>query len=708
MAQLYTAGAGVEVAALDAPWRAARQKLSLPLYPFQRQRYWVEPPQGAGPKAPKLEDCLYRIAWEPKPAPAALATGAERWLLVADRGGVAAALGAELEKARQGCLCVAADDPAALAAALAQQAFTRVAHLGSLDTGPIASLDDLRAAQRSGIESVLALAQELLRRQWTGKLWLVTRGTQRVRDPDVVEPAQAPLWGFGKALGMEHPEIWGGLLDLPPETATDAAADVAAVLQADDREDQVALRDGTRHVSRLRPMQLKPAPRMLTVRTDASYLITGGLGGIGLDVAQRLVQRGARHVVLTSRRAPAPAALAAIARLEREGCRVEIVHADVSQEPDATRLLDLLTETVRPPLRGIVHAAGVSPIAAIEAMDSTHLQAVLAPKVYGGWLLDRLSTQHAVTLDFFICTSSIASAWGSTMQAAYAASNAYLDALVAQRAVAGRPATVLNFGPWAQTVLGMSTAENQDWLRSRGINALATALATDALEVTTAAGATQVIVADVNWTTFREVLEVQRLRPFFMELGTRAAEGSPAAEAGAETELVRRLREAPEAERGELLQVAILEELSRVIGKPAGELRTDVGFFDLGIDSLMAVEFRNALSKRVGQKLAATVVMDAPDVRRLAEYLTEQVLKLTPPAPARRPGPSSTATPGGPIAIVGLSCRFPGAPDAEAFWSLLERGAEGIGEIPADRWNVDAYYDPEDRKSTRLNSSHRT
>jgi NAD(P)-dependent dehydrogenase (short-subunit alcohol dehydrogenase family) len=333
-----------------------------------------------------------------------------------------------------------------------------------------------------------------------------------VLESDAVEPAQSPLWGLGKVIGMEQPGLWGGLVDLPFEADAPAlAGELVAVCAGGDAEDQVALRDGRRWVARLVP-DARPVPAVLAVHAERSYLITGGLGGIGLAAARRLVERGARHLVLSSRSAPSEAAAAVIEELRAGGCEVRVIAADVSREADVVRLFDEIERSESAPLAGLIHAAGVGTLGALNSEDRDGLDATMAAKVYGGWLLDREVTGRGIELEFFVCTSSIASVWGSVMQAAYAAGNAFLDALCARRVAQGRAASAINFGPWAEVGMGVNE-EGLAWLRSRGIRALKPVFYLDALEAVVSGGVSGTTVADVDWATFRSLAEVQRPRP---------------------------------------------------------------------------------------------------------------------------------------------------------------------------------------------------
>jgi NAD(P)-dependent dehydrogenase (short-subunit alcohol dehydrogenase family)/acyl carrier protein len=422
---------------------------------------------------------------------------------------------------------------------------------------------------------------------------------------------------------MEHPELWGGLVDLP-RAAT--AQGLLAVLASGDAEDQVALRDGRRWVARLQQRAPSPAaPATIPVQADATYIVTGGLGGVGLTAARRLVERGARHLVLTGRRAPSEAARAAIADLESRGCTIRVVPADITQEADVERMLEEIHASM-PPLKGIVHAAGVHALCALSAIDRGHLHAMLAPKVAGGFLLDKLTAQRGIALAFFVSTSSIAAVSGGMGQAAYAAGNAYLDALAAQRQAAGRAATTINYGPWDR--VGMGTVDEQGiaWLRSRGIRPLEPETAVDGLEAAIAGGSATTVVADINWTLFGQFGESQLQRPLFEKL-FRASGVDPAAMGqAAQTALVERLQAVAPVERVDVLKQVVKAELAAVLRRRPEELDDDFGFFDSGMDSLMAVELINRLRSQLGgARFPASMVQAHPSIGQLATALASEI-----------------------------------------------------------------------------------
>ncbi|MCP4919556.1 MAG: SDR family NAD(P)-dependent oxidoreductase, partial [Proteobacteria bacterium] len=316
----------------------------------------------------------------------------------------------------------------------------------------------------SGLQSTLALVQALEDGADTAPLWLLTRGAVCTGEDDPVDhPRQGLLWGLGRVVGLEMPHRWGGLIDLPETLDRQMAAAVVASLGCDDHEDQVAVRPTGRHVRRLVP-STPSWEQPWTPR--GTVLVTGGTGALGGHVARWLAERGAEHLVLTSRRGPdAPGAEATKQSLASLGVRVSVVACDVSQRSAVHELVDtLLADSC--PLTAVVHAAGIGTFCPLGELSVSGLEADLAGKVGGAWHLHERLSGHP--LDAFVLFGSIAGLWGSGGQAGYSAANAGLTALAHHRRGRGLPATVLHWGAWADE-RGMADAEAMRQLRRRGV-----------------------------------------------------------------------------------------------------------------------------------------------------------------------------------------------------------------------------------------------
>ncbi len=591
------------------------------------------------------------------------------------------------------------------AAADAPSGGLRILHVAALDTDPDPqtglSTRALLRMQHRVLTGTRRLFRAAVAAESRSPIWLVTRGGQRVTETDVVAPDQSCLWGFGRAASLEHPQLWGGLVDLSPgEPAADEWSRlpdaIAAPRPADALEDQVALRGPDRYLRRLRRRRARTVAPM-EIRPEATYLVTGGLGSLGLEIAEYLAARGARQLVLTGRRGPSDAAQQRIDALSAQhGCAVRVVAADVADAHAVERLLAGVAADL-PPLAGIVHAAGEIGTTPLSSLEDTEVDRVFAGKVWGAAHLSEAAA--GLELDFFLCTSSIASVWGGFGQTAYGAANAFLDGLAWRLRAQGIPGVSVNFGPWST---GMADAESRARLEARGIRTLSP---TDALAgmadvaAVAAEGTAQGVVARVDWTRFLPLYQQAGRRGFLSELEREVPAEATTAAAGVSpagpTQLVARLTAAPIGQRKKLLTDHLREAVAEVTRVDPSEIREDAGFFDLGMDSLMAVELRRRIEQGVGQEIPITLVMDHPRLADVADYLLDDVLGLgAQAAPAAAPV-AAVSRSDEPIAIVAVSCRFPGAPDPEAFWEVLAEGVDAIREVPEDRFDIDEFYDPD-------------
>jgi NAD(P)-dependent dehydrogenase (short-subunit alcohol dehydrogenase family)/acyl carrier protein len=516
-------------------------------------------------------------------------------------------------------------------------------------------------ADRSGDDclDLLALSQGVVAASGIApRIWVVTRGA--VPESGVITAAgaaQAPVAAFGRVLGLEHPEIVGRSIDLDSVAQADDAERLLAEMLLAGDDDQVALRRGERYAQRVDHAQ-EVEPQPLIVRADTTYLITGGLGRIGLLMARELARLGARYLCLVSRTGLATAGQReAVAAIEAQGAAVRVAAADVADRASMASLIDDLA--AQRPLGGVVHAAGVAGYVGLEELAAGTLSAVLRPKVEGAWILHTLTRDRP--LDFFVCCSSIASAWGSRGQAHYAAANAFLDALAYLRRAAGLPAVTINWGPWQEG--GMTTPAAETLLRRVGVRPLGTEGALAAFVALARASRPQLVVADIDWALFKGSYEARGHRPLLERLAVTVTAGG--GEPG-DSELARRIGATPAADRERLLVDIVQQEVAQVLALPAPQIDPEQGLFELGMDSLTALELRTRLQARASRALPATLVFDCPNVRAIARLLLRELSgATTPPArvePARAPREAGPA----PVDLDALS-------DADAEALLLKK-----------------------------------
>ena len=611
--------------------------------------------------AGNLDDWLYEFRWLPKELTAekpSAPAGRASWLIFADRGGVGEALSALLEAHGERSVLVRRGETYEQAdcehyrirperpedirklfeSALApdKPGCRGVVHLWSLDVPPPeeTTVASLESAQTLGCGNALLLVQELARSEAPDppRLWLVTRGAQAAGEECLpLSVAQAPLWGLGRVVAQEHPTFWGGLVDLEAEASL---PDIAAhrlwqEITCADGEDQLAFRQGRRHVGRLVRQRASAVPAFRW-RADGSYLISGGLGDLGLLVARWMVEQGARRLILLGRSKLPPRSnwnsvesgsrlakqIAAIRELESSGASVHLASADVANEKELSGFLEAFRAEGWPPIRGVVYAAGVLQDGLLTQLDAASLNTVLRPKVMGGWLLHRLLQDDA--LDFFVLFSSAGSVLGQPGQGNYAAANAFLDALAHYRQAKGLHALSINWGAWAGE--GFADSVGGKRLAARlallGIGSIAPEQALEILERLLGQSATQVLAVPVDWKQLREVFPAGSVPPLLSELAQEEVEVPRPA--GRTSEKRDALLAAEPAERRQLLQSYLSEQVARVLGLSPSKLDIQLPLSHLGLDSLMAVELKN--------RIAADLKVNVPVVKFLDDFSVDQAV----------------------------------------------------------------------------------
>jgi myxalamid-type polyketide synthase MxaE and MxaD len=591
-----------------------------------------------------LAGSLLEVRWEPRPLDREsrkLAAG--RWLILGGQSGIGDELASQL--ARHGHEAVVArpgdafeqlgpssyglrpedpEDMRRLAAAAGP--LLGAAHLWSLDSRPAGESGALEEAMALGCGSALHLAQALIETSPEARLWLVTSGAQAIRqEPLAVE--QSAVWGLGLAIGQEHPELLGSCIDLDPAQTSGGVAILLDEMLLPSREDRIAWRDGVRYAARLVrssvPVSQEAPPAL---RPDRSILITGGFGALGLATARMLVSLGARHLVLAGR-AGSDGKEQVVRELEAAGANLLSVRADAASAGDVARMLREIAEKM-PPLGGVIHAAGVLDDGVLTQQSLARLRKAMDPKVLGAWNLHHLTKD--LPLDFFVEFSSAASLVGSPGQANYAAGNAFLDALAHHRRALGLPALSINWGAWGG---GMAeSAATRRRLEAFGVEAIDPARGLSLLAQMLSGGfPAQIGVFPVNWSKYRT--QLHHGVPALLEYLVTAA---PAPARAAAREL---LDSVLRAEPEQALRHFVRGELAAVLGvaDPA-RVPTKQGFFEIGMDSLMAVELLQRLESSLGLKLPASLAIDYPNVEALANYLAARVIPTAapsaPPAPA--------------------------------------------------------------------------
>lgn len=362
------------------------------------------------------------------------------------------------------------------------------------------------------------------------------------------------------------------------------------------------------------------------IRDDATYLITGGLGGLGLQAANWMVEQGARHIVLVGRSAASDDAQERIAKWASEGAQVIAAQADVNYSEQIADILGNIRETM-PPLRGIIHAAGIVNDGLLVNQNDAQFKQVLAPKVQGAWHLHSLTQD--IPLDFFVMFSAGAALLGSSGQGNYAAANAFLDGLAHYRRAQGLTALSINWGAWADVGMAAALGEQQQQrLSSQGIGTIVPSQGVKVLQQLIEQDSIQTAVLPINWAKLGQQFASGIVPPFLSEVAQVGTTPSTAtSKEAAEPTLLKQLEASVASERRELLVGAIREQVERVLGlSPAHSIGLRQGLTEMGMDSLMAVELSNRLKGLLGQPLPATLAFEHPTINALADYIEQHVL----------------------------------------------------------------------------------
>jgi acyl transferase domain-containing protein/surfactin synthase thioesterase subunit/acyl carrier protein len=594
-------------------------------------------------------ELLYELVWHPQEVEEVEVPPTERgsWLIFADSGGLGLDVARNLEKSGENCFLVYPDaiygmhqleyrglesfsskDFEQLLENFGDRIWCGVVYLWGLEDGPLVN------EKMSGMASVLHLVQALAQHSSLPKLWLVTRGSQAVLPGPLLEPGlQAALWGFGRVMALEHPELWGGIIDLDPMELDNAGTQLSTVLLQPRMKGEMAFRQDQRYVPRLirSPLQKENSSQVPDISAEATYLITGGLGGLGLKVASWLVTQGARYLVLIGRNRPSMTAQECVQELEQMGAKIVVFQADVT---DTQQMAGILTEisSLLPALKGVVHAAGVLEDGMLVQQEWSSFHKVLAPKVDGAWTLHQLTQTQP--LDFFVLFSSVSTLLGTPGQGNYAAANAFLDALAYYRISQGLPALSINWGPWDEAGMAASLNDRDRLrLRSQGIGMIPPAQGLEIFGFLLGQPLAQVGVLNVKWPKLLLQLPPGFEPSLLIDLAqeerspTRATSTSPPQQ----SLLLQQLAEVSAEKQGELLVAYICEQIVRILHlDPAQPLDLHQPLNELGFDSLMTTELKGKLETELGIPIPVVILLQNPSVVGLTKYLSTALSSQQP------------------------------------------------------------------------------
>jgi acyl transferase domain-containing protein len=471
-------------------------------------------------------------------------------------------------------------------------------------------------------KNLFALIKLMVRYQWNGsqKIWILTHNACQSDETDYpIAFAQSGLLGLGKIIALEHPEIWGGNIDI--QISDHAIESLFQEISVEHYEnDSIAIHhDGKSYAAKLKEIRRNEQTKHIIVQSDATYVITGGLGSLGLITAQWLIDKGARHILLFSRNAPKPDVLEQIRRMKKHDVHIYTQAVDVADFESMSNAFESI-QTTMPPLKGIVHSAGVLDDGAFAFQTWERFHQVIAPKIYGAWHLHTLT--QTMDIDFFVLFSSVVSVMGNQGQSNYATANAFLDGLAHYRKSKQLPVTCINWGPWDTQGMAGSNESIRKMFKAYGFQLISPESGTQAMDWIVGEKRSQVAVMNCHFNTFLEKNSV--IRHGFYSHVTNLQTHFSFSEQTEKSEFLLKLEKAENPARLEMLDQYIKTKIAQEMGLDSpDDLDSKEGLFDLGIDSLMAVELRNHFKGILGIPLSSTLLFDYPTIEALVHYLIE-------------------------------------------------------------------------------------
>ncbi len=713
LARLHCAG-------MDIQWRniftgVQPNKVVLPTYPYQTQSFWIDTirvGQYSNNQWANMSGDCYQLEWRPQALNAAAGSHAyDQILWVGKSSAMLDQLIAttdipvtlvDLDTTDAEQLGLKIDDT--LTRHQADNQSTLVAF-----APPVVQTESDLAAniyQQTGQLTAIYQVMQKTDLHEQSRLWLITENSGSSQEDVALNLASYPLLGIAKSIALESAEVWGGVIDLGSAHMKDAdrliSEGLLQELLAEAQEDAVSLRiehavDNSvtlvRSVQRLqknngilaKAQSLKEAS---VLEGEGSYLITGGLGSLGLHVAAMLAENGASNIVLVSRNGQretlSESQQSGLEKIEGFGAKVSIQNVDIASTEQTNTLINSFSSSA--PLKGVVHAAGISDICMLSEMTEEGFQRITQSKIEGGWNLHNAT--KAMELDFFLLFSSIASVWGSGGMAHYSAGNQFLDGLMVHRQSLGLPASAVNWGPWSGG--GMAKGEEEE-ASKRGLRGLNPEECLKIVEAAISMPYQPIVFADMDWDIFKEIFEVRRQHPLLASVGRSAL--NQAQNTGVKNAFFKSLYPMSVEERGEQIVGYLQSLLARVVGKEEGDvIDPELPLMDLGIDSIMALDIKKQLEADTGEKIPATLIFDYPTINKISQHFSVSLFDEQETDTVGADGAGHYQ--GEAIAIVGIGSRLPKAPNGPVdFWKLLKEGQSGINDAPSERWNLDEYLD---------------
>lgn len=485
----------------------------------------------------------------------------------------------------------------------------------------------------NGTGLLIPLMQALKKNALVLPVWVVTAQSQYIaQQHNVINLKQAPVWGFSKTLFLEHPELRGGLIDMDLETAPSI---ILHKITTPSTERSIAIREGRHYVEYIAPQEKAVTHTDAKLRADGAYIITGGLGGLGLKCANWILDKGGKHLVLISRKtippvhfwptitedSPEYTTIQQLLVLQDKGATVEVVSLDIRDTEELGQLCKVLNSKGIP-IRGIIHAAGVNWFGKVMNLDRSHFLETLKTKVSSSWALHQLSL--TMDLDLFILFSSVSALWGSVELSHYTAANHFMDMLSLYRWQQDLPSLSINWGPWAE--VGMSAEEREsDLLKKLGFNLMHSDVALAAMERELVLNAPLSLIADIEWKKFGTFIDFSLQPSLFSEVSTYDEE-----EKNLMSGNIKLILESSPEQARELIESAVRIKLRNVmLIESFDKIEGDQRFNFLGMDSLMAIHFVVELEQYFGCQLPNTLAYNYPTINAVSDHIFSLVYKVS-------------------------------------------------------------------------------
>ncbi|HLD95850.1 MAG TPA: SDR family NAD(P)-dependent oxidoreductase, partial [Alphaproteobacteria bacterium] len=412
------------------------------------------------------------------------------------------------------------------------------------------------------------------------------------------------------------------------------------------------------------------------------YLITGGFGALGFENAKWLVEKGAKHLVLVGRKGASLEQQEVLKTWRDHGLIVEEKSLDISNEKAVFELIDSTAN-----LKGVIHTAGVLSDASVLNQTLESFEKVMEPKILGSWHLVQSCLKK--DLDFMVLYSSIASSIGSPGQLNYATANSFMDGLAEYATSKGLKTLSINWGPWKEVGMASALVSKHEASGFTPLKLKDGLNAQESLLLNNKTGS--ISYAPINWEkvslSFRDKTP-EFLNNFIRKKSTKEAQKT--------SKFLEKIFHLSDKDKEKFIKDLVIKTIKNVLQlSSAQEINPSQSLFELGVDSLMAIDIKNKLQQTLGDDIAlsATLLFDYPSVEKLSVKVLELIGSVKISSNESKKHLKTTLNAKEPIVIIGMSCRFPnGANSLEKYWDLLSSGKDGVTDIPSKKWDIDEYY----------------